>query len=246
MINANYHTKLVVILCMVLWVFVEDIYPSWRGLCATTYMGRVNIEIVAKTIVEKYRGELVYGDTDTLVGSTPVLILQNNKICYTTLENLSVGDWQKTVTGKEISSPRKDIKVWSDQGFTEIKYVMRHAIEKPLIKVTTHTGNVVCTLDHSLLWETGQPALGSEIRVNDKLCHRKLPLPDDTPKEPVYPNNLTVEKIRAYVISDEVYQGLSAKLAFVWGTSLMVLVVFITKETTIILVGLLTKKIIFY
>ena len=28
----------------------------------TTYMGRVNIEVVAKTIPEKYGGELVYGD----------------------------------------------------------------------------------------------------------------------------------------------------------------------------------------
>ena len=177
-----------------------------------------NIEVVATTIPEKYGGELVYGDTDTLIASTPVLILKNEKICYTTLENLSSGNWEKTVTGKELSSPIEGIKVWSDQGFTEIKYVMRHAIEKPLIKVTTHTGNVICTLDHSLLWENGQPALGSEIKVTDKLCHRKLPLPDDTPKEPAYPNNLTAEKIRSYIISDEVYQGLSANLAFVWGT----------------------------
>ena len=36
--------------------------PFMAGACATTYMGRVNIEIVAKTIVEKYRGELVYGE----------------------------------------------------------------------------------------------------------------------------------------------------------------------------------------
>ena len=28
-------------------------------------MGRTNIELVAKTIVEKYNGELVYGDTDS-------------------------------------------------------------------------------------------------------------------------------------------------------------------------------------
>ena len=31
----------------------------------TTFMGRTNIEIVAKTITEKYKGELVYGDTDS-------------------------------------------------------------------------------------------------------------------------------------------------------------------------------------
>lgn len=192
--------------------------PFMPGAMCTTFMGRENIEIVATTIPEKYGGELVYGDTDTVLASTPVLILKNEKICYTTLENLSSGNWEKTITGKELSSPIEGIKVWSDQGFTEIKYVMRHAIEKPLIKVTTHTGNIICTLDHSLLWENGQPALGSEIKVTDKLCHRKLPLPDDTPKEPVYSNNLTAEKIRSYIISDEVYQGLSANLAFVWGT----------------------------
>lgn len=192
--------------------------PFMPGAMCTTFMGRENIEVVATTIPEKYGGELVYGDTDTLIASTPVLILKNGKICYTTLENLSSGNWEKTITGKELSTPIEGVKVWSDQGFTEIKYVMRHAIEKQLIKVTTHTGNVICTLDHSLLWENGQPALGSEIKVTDKLCHRKLPLPDDTPKEPVYPNNLTAEKIRSYIISDEVYQGLSANLAFVWGT----------------------------
>jgi len=39
-----------------------------NGICVhncTTYMGRVNIEIVAKTIPEKFKGELIYGDTDS-------------------------------------------------------------------------------------------------------------------------------------------------------------------------------------
>ena len=39
--------------------------PFMAGACCTTFMGRTNIEIVAKTIPEKYGGELVYGDTDS-------------------------------------------------------------------------------------------------------------------------------------------------------------------------------------
>ena len=39
--------------------------PFMPGAMCTTYMGRVNIEKVAKTIPEKYGGELVYGDTDS-------------------------------------------------------------------------------------------------------------------------------------------------------------------------------------
>ena len=69
--------------------------PFMPGAMCTTYMGRTNIEIVAKTIPEKYGGELIYGDTDTCLATTPVLILENNVKYYTTLENLSAGDWKK-------------------------------------------------------------------------------------------------------------------------------------------------------
>ena len=39
--------------------------PFMPGAMCTAYMGRVNIERVAKTIGEKYDGQLVYGDTDS-------------------------------------------------------------------------------------------------------------------------------------------------------------------------------------
>ena len=39
--------------------------PFMPGAMCTTYMGRVNIEKVAKTIPEKYGGQLIYGDTDS-------------------------------------------------------------------------------------------------------------------------------------------------------------------------------------
>ena len=39
--------------------------PFMPGAMCTTYMGRVNIEKVAKIIPEKFGGELIYGDTDS-------------------------------------------------------------------------------------------------------------------------------------------------------------------------------------
>jgi len=39
--------------------------PFMPGAMCTTYMGRVNIEKVAKIIPEKYKGQLIYGDTDS-------------------------------------------------------------------------------------------------------------------------------------------------------------------------------------
>ena len=191
--------------------------PFMPAAMCTTYMGRKNITRVAEELTHNHKGRLIYGDTDTLSPYTPLLILENDKMSYKMIEEISDGKWAKTVTGKEISQAKPGIKVWSDKGFTDIVHVIRHAVEKPMIRVLTHTGVVICTLDHSLLWENGKAALGSDISIGDKLCHRKLPVPDDTPPEPVYPNRLTAEKIRDYVISDAVYEGLSASLAFVWG-----------------------------
>jgi DNA polymerase elongation subunit (family B) len=44
------------------WGVQRGYLPFMAGAIATTYMGRTNIEIVAKTIQEKYGGKLVYGD----------------------------------------------------------------------------------------------------------------------------------------------------------------------------------------
>jgi len=41
--------------------------PFMPGAMATTYMGRKNIEITADKVVNEYRGELVYGDTDSVM-----------------------------------------------------------------------------------------------------------------------------------------------------------------------------------
>ena len=197
--------------------------PFMPGAMATTAMGRKNIGVVAKTIPEKFGGKLIYGDTDTLLPDSPLIIKnKNNQIEYRTMEELSTGDWKKTTTGKEISQAQEGLLVWSDVGFTPIKYVIRHAITKPLIRVTTHTGSVECTLDHSLLWENGNAAKASDVKIGSKLCISEMPLPQDTPDEPLYPTKLTIQKIEEYVIpetsmiiEDNIY--INCEIAFVWG-----------------------------
>ena len=44
------------------WGVKKGYLPFMPGAMSCTYMGRTNIEVVAKTIVEEYKGELVYGD----------------------------------------------------------------------------------------------------------------------------------------------------------------------------------------
>ena len=47
--------------------------PFMPGAMCTTYMGRVNIEKVAKEITESFGGELIYGDTDSAYVTFPHL-----------------------------------------------------------------------------------------------------------------------------------------------------------------------------
>jgi len=88
---------------------------------------------------------------------------------------------------------------------------------KPLCRVLTHVGEVTCSNEHSLIKDTLECVKPCFLKLKDKLLIHNLPLPDDTPKEPRYPNNLTVEKIRAYKIADERSELISAKMAFIWG-----------------------------
>jgi DNA polymerase elongation subunit (family B) len=200
--------------------------PCMPVAMCTTYMGRVNIELTAETIVNKFGGHLVYGDTDCLTGETPVLLKwtdprepSRTKLCYKTMETISAGNWTRINPNKEISNPLPGYQIWSDQGFTDIVNVVRCGVVKPLSRVVVHTGEVTCSNEHSLLREDLSSATPLDIKLKDPLCITELPLPDDTPVEPKYPNNLTTEVIRNYKISSDILykDGFSAELAFVWG-----------------------------
>ncbi len=191
--------------------------PFMPAAMCTTFMGRTNIEIVAKTVQEKYKGDLVYGDTDCVLATEPVLIKYNNIIDYKTVEELSDGNWTRINPNKEMSKAKSGYQIWSDNGFTNIINVVRCGIKKPLSRVLTHVGVVNCSNEHSLLTDKLESVTPLDIKIGDKLCISELPLPIDTPKKPLYNNKVTKEIIENYIIPNIEYKGLTAELAFVWG-----------------------------
>lgn len=181
-----------------------------------TYMGRTNILKVADVIQTKYKGTLVAGDTDCLVETSPVLINHNGNIFYTTVNELSQGDWKPINSNKEISTPKEGYTIWSDRGFTKIENVVRCIPSEIMTKITTHIGTVICSNNHSLLTEYLEPITPQEINIGDKLCISSLPLPSDTPKRPLY-TDLTTELIKNYEIINLQYRNITSNLAFIWG-----------------------------
>ena len=191
--------------------------PFMMGAMVTCFMGRTNIEVVAKTIPEKYGGELVYGDTDCVLATEPVLIMKDGIIDYKTVEELSDDNWKRINPNKEISYAKEGYMIWSDNGFTKIVNVVRCGIKKSLSRVLTHVGVINCSNEHSLLTEDLQSVTPLDIKIGDKLCISELPLPFDTPKNPIYNNKITVEIIEDYFIPECIHNCISAELAFVWG-----------------------------
>lgn len=150
---------------------------------------------------------------NSVSGNTPVPCLINGVFEYRTIEELaSEEEWIDDNNGNQVIQPRKEnVLVWSDRGWTELRYIIRHPVKEPLVRVTTHTGIVDCTKEHSLLTPDGQPVRPTELTVGDPLLHRDLPMPDDTPDIPEY-RSLSDADIKVHPL-----HSLAEKEAFAWG-----------------------------
>ena len=97
----------------------------------------------------RYGGIVSLVDSDSVTGDTPLLIRNEYKqIMVTTIDALT-STFSSQSNGKEYGSCLYD--VWTECGWTEIKHVMRHRIQKRLFRVITDRGIVDVTEDHSLL-----------------------------------------------------------------------------------------------
>jgi len=111
--------------------------------------------------------QIVYGDS--VIGSTPLLLRVNGNIVVCRIESL--GDkWSAYHNGKE-SCELSGVESWTDTGWTTVQRVIRHACNKKLVHVATHTGNIVCTTDHSLVRASGEEVAPKQAKIGDDLMH---------------------------------------------------------------------------
>jgi DNA polymerase elongation subunit (family B) len=156
---------------------VEGYLPFMPGAMCTTAMGRYNNKLAAKTIVDKWKGKLIYGDSVT--GDTPVMIKHaNGMVDVVTIETLVNGDYEPYDQFKAGQSNRRekqqakvDVQVWADGVWADVNRVIRHKTKKRIFRVLTHTGCVDVTEDHSLLDATGQKLKPVDAKIGQELLH---------------------------------------------------------------------------
>ena len=117
-----------------------------------------------------------YGDS--VIGSTP-LLLRNSETgqIYTELINNMSNTYnlmfrENNDQNKE-SSELNNIESWTEQGWTKVYRVIRHKLaqDKKLFKITTNSGFVIVTDDHSLLTDEGNIISSKTLKIGDKLLH---------------------------------------------------------------------------
>jgi DNA gyrase/topoisomerase IV subunit B len=117
----------------------------------------------------RYGSIIILTDQDSVTGDTPLLLKNNNnQIEIKTIDDIS-NDWKFEPNGKEYGST--DFEIWTDSGWTKIKKVMRHKVNKNVHRVLTHSGIVDVTEDHSLLNSLGEEIAPKNCNIGDELMH---------------------------------------------------------------------------
>jgi DNA polymerase elongation subunit (family B) len=126
---------------------------------------------LAKKFVEDRGCNVRYGDS--VAEYTPILVRKDGDLFYIEFKDLASNkEYRQYNGGKEIAFI-KGYEIWSDQGWTDIKHVIRHKTNKKMYRVITHTSVVDVTEDHSLLDDQAKEirtgdALGASLLLNAK------------------------------------------------------------------------------
>lgn len=186
--------------------------PLVPGAAAVTARGRQYINISINHILKEFEGaKLVYGDSVT--SDTPILVRKfnyegdslgsvdiisidelhgNNN--YKPYDNFKIFD-ETIRTEKQYSEC--DYEVWTDKGWSKIRKVIRHKVDKNIYRVSTHTGSVDVTEDHSLLTPNLEKVKPKEVKIGDKLL-TSLPILNEKIK--IYDNDKEkVKKQKEYL-----------------------------------------------
>ena len=140
-----------------------------------TSAGKDNIQSVAEFVRGrgfglKY-GDSVSADTPVIVqfaDSLEIMVVRVDELAE--LANAPYGAYGDKEAA-DVGTARRALNVWRDGGFTPIRRVIRHAHERPLVRVVTGRGLVDCTTDHSLLRPDATRVTPAELAVGEPLLH---------------------------------------------------------------------------
>lgn len=156
-----------------------------RNASLTTVMKNKEVMDIAQVLNLKYGTTdsihgLAYGklllltDADSVTGDTPLCVRHHSdtpaiQIC--TIDDLGRnGAWTDMTNGKQYQDTIP-YDVWTEKGWTRIERVIRHRTSKKRYRVSTPSGCVDVTEDHSLLTHKGDMITPQALSYGQALLH---------------------------------------------------------------------------
>jgi hypothetical protein len=140
-------------------------FPDLAVSAAVTLQGRRAMVIKKEILPQRFPGiEIVYGDS--VAEYTPLLLLVSGRVHTETPSDL----WERA-EGKQSMPDGKeagllsDVFTWTEEGWTRVTTLIRHRVQKKMYRVSTRTGSVDVTEDHSLLTDEGKECKASDCVV---------------------------------------------------------------------------------
>ena len=144
--------------------------PCLDVSATTTAEGREAMVIKKTILPTKFPSvKVIYGDS--VAGNTPLLLLVDG-----TRTILTAGDLWKSTGGPDVGDAKfahfvERIHTWTENGWTPVRNVVRHRVEKAMYRVQTVWGAVDVTEDHSLLRADGTPTTAVDLENGTRLMH---------------------------------------------------------------------------
>ena len=139
----------------------------------------------------RYGSVIILTDQDSVTGDTPLLLRKNNILDIKNIQDIST-KWEKNIINNKDYGV-SDYEIWTEKGWTKIKKVMKHKVNKKIFRVLTHTGCVDVTEDHSLLNKDATEISPKDIKVGNELLHS---FPHFKEHKILIPNNLAELQVR--------------------------------------------------
>ena len=168
---------------------IKSVVNSLFGICGLKIFRLFNIKVASSItflirdllhyVEDKLKEQgmkVIYIDTDSCAKDTPITLKTNKGIEILPIEDLFISPKTNTMSKYDISF--KNYKIWTDKGWTKIKYIYRHKTKKEMYRILTRKGFIEISKDHSLV-------------INNKsICPNKLKIGD---KIELYPIKLKEE-----------------------------------------------------
>jgi DNA polymerase elongation subunit (family B) len=171
--------------------FIKMELKNNTGEYAEKFISDLKKYLVEDLSMKTFQPVVRYGDS--VIGNTS-LLLRNKKskdICIKSIDQLSNNWKQMEDEGKETkeSSEVNDYEIWTETGWTNISRVIRHKLSssKKLLRISTHTGCVVVTDEHSLLDKDGNKVIPSNLKIGDSLL-TSFPIIENTKDKKLFEN----------------------------------------------------------